>query len=92
MRGDAPETRHEDEIKGSGIETGTVATSDETVVLSAANATFTALTTTPRKAGSGRFAARKDGAVGELVGAAKETTVDQKRLQCLKTQERAMDR
>ena len=65
-----------------------VATSDEVEVLSGANATFTALTT----ARSGRFAAGKDGAVGELVGAAKETTVDQKRPHRLKTRERATDR
>ena len=71
-----PKTRHDDEIEGSGIETGAVATSDEAEVLSAANETFTASTTAPMKAGSGRFAAGKDRAVGELVGATKETTVD----------------
>ena len=67
-------------------------TSDEAEVWSGANTTFTAWTTAPRRAGSGRFAAGKDGAVGELVGTAKETTEDQKRPQRHKTRERATDR
>ena len=53
-------------------ETGTVALSDDGGVFSAAKATFTALTTAAKKAGSGTFVAGKIAAAGELVEAVDE--------------------
>ena len=71
-KGTPPETRNDDEQEGSGTETGTVALSDDGGVFSAAKATFSALTTAAKKAGSGTFVAGKIAATGELVEAVDE--------------------